>query len=271
MVKFTLWIFVGLCAATLAAAADVVDIDGGAPIYPTPPEGAATPAVPDNGAAAEGGVSAAAEGDFGPAAPTCPSCPEHPAALVVHDDDFAAAGIPVWVCPDCGRYYYNDAWHEAPEFLADKPNLTATADAVPTKCPQCGGKLDPTWAYVADAEGERFPSYQCYNCWTIVFPDGRVLSKEELAKLEASRIAGVEKDRVPKLMETYGWDKAKASRVLAGEVHVGDEGAALREAWGRPLNIETTSLPKGARLEKWLYGDEKYVELKDGVVTAIHE
>lgn len=265
-----LLIVLAFAAATFAAAAEDVDIETAPPIYPT--AGEDLPAVPGNGAAAgEGDVSAAPEGDFGPAAPICPTCPDHPAALIVHDEDYEAAGIPVWICPDCGRYYYKDAWHEVAAFHADKASLTPSEDVAPTKCPKCGGKLDATWAYVADYEGQRYPSYQCYNCWTIVFPDGRVLSKEELAALEAKRIAGVEKDRVPKLMETYGWDKAKAERVLGGSIMYGDEGAAVREAWGRPLSIETTMLPKGGRREKWLYEGGDYVELKDGVVTSVHE
>lgn len=219
---------------------------------------------------ASAGPCAGGGGDFAEA-PTCPFCPEAPEAITIADDAFAGAGIEVWRCPECGRYYWSGAWHDAASFAAEAERLRRQGKALPRACPFCGGTLHPTTLYVMEtAEGDK-PAYLCGTCFAVVMPDGKALTAAEVRALEASRSKEHEKTRAAELARKYGWPPAKAKRVAAGEVEVGDEAKAVREAWGPPASVERDMSPKGGIQERWYYADGRLVSLRDGVVTAVDE
>jgi len=210
-----------------------------------------------------------AQGDFNLDL-TCPDCPGAPVAERVEDPTVAAAGVQVWQCPECLKYYWDGAWHDAAAFVAYKESLAKGGAVAPAdKCPKCGGRLYPSRAFVVTTDQGEQPVHQCYDCWTVVLPDGQALSVDELNKMEATRIAGVKKKEAGDLAQEYGWTLAKAKRVVAGDVAVGDEVNAVREAWGPPSHTERSSSPKGGLVERWAYNDGRAVEFKDGVVTAL--
>jgi len=217
-------------------------------------------------AAGATGVAGALEADF-PAAPICPSC-SAAEAVPVDEPAFEAAAIAVWECPNCGQYYWGGGWHAAADFTAERQRLESEAGGIPSRCPKCGGKLVVDRAFVAHTAAGEEPCYSCYRCWTMVLPDGSVMSADEVAAMEAERIAGVEKKRVADLAREYGWSEEKTARILAGRVAVGDEGAAVREAWGHPAKVEREMTLRGGIRETWYYADGRTVDLKDGVVTS---
>ena len=204
------------------------------------------------------------------AVPVCSTCEDGAAAVTVADEEFTRAGVELWQCPACGQYFFNGGWHGAFELEAEKKRLARRADGIPDACPACGGPLDETYAYVLTTETAKKPSYICYRCWTVVFPDGTWMAPEDIQAFEAERRKVAEKDRVAELVREYGWDEARATRIVAGDVRVGDEVNAVREAWGPPARAERTISPDGIR-ERWLYPGGKAAEFKDGVATALTE
>ncbi len=204
------------------------------------------------------------------AVPPGHTCGEGATAVRIEDADFAAANVELWQCPSCGAYYWDGEWHGAIEYAAEKKRLQRLAAGIPEKCPSCGAPLYETYAYTLETATATKPSYICYRCWTVIFPDGRIMSPEDIKEFEAGRRAEADEQRLSALVEKYGWPAAKARRVVAGEVMVGDGPAEVREAWGPPAKTERAVTRAGVE-EKWYYPGGRAVALDDHEVTAVEE
>lgn len=73
-------------------------------------------------------------------------------------------------------------------------------------------------------------------------------------------------ERKAVLISKYG--KSAAEAILKGSVYVGMSKEMAREAWGKPLDINTTITSYG-RHEQWVYGDGNYLYFDDDKLTTI--
>lgn len=85
---------------------------------------------------------------------------------------------------------------------------------------------------------------------------------------EVERKADEKAARLSMLTERYG--QADAERIAQGVVWIGMTHEQLRESWGSPRDVNTTTTAAG-KSEQWVYGDSQYVYLENGRVTAIQQ
>lgn len=76
------------------------------------------------------------------------------------------------------------------------------------------------------------------------------------------------KSAIKALVTKYpAWPNGDVSSAACGAVRVGMTAEVMRESWGRPNSINSSTYSFGVR-EQWVYGSGRYVYLEDGVVSS---
>jgi uncharacterized Fe-S center protein len=66
------------------------------------------------------------------------------------------------------------------------------------------------------------------------------------------------------------WGEEIAKDIVSEKISVGMTADMVREAWGKPKRINTTTTATGTR-EQWVYGVGQYVYFEGGKCTAIQQ
>ncbi len=74
--------------------------------------------------------------------------------------------------------------------------------------------------------------------------------------------------RAKRLKDKYGWDVSTCLTISKGSISIGMTSDMVREAWGRPNDVNRTTYSFGVH-EQWVYGSGNYVYFEDGKVTTI--
>lgn len=76
------------------------------------------------------------------------------------------------------------------------------------------------------------------------------------------------KGAIKALVTKYpAWPNGDVSSTACGAVRIGMTAEVMRESWGRPNSINSSTYSFGVR-EQWVYGSGRYVYLDDGVVSS---
>ncbi len=92
-------------------------------------------------------------------------------------------------------------------------------------------------------------------------PREKERAREAAARARQVRIAA---------FEAKGWPADVVAMILDREVRIGMTADQVREAWGSPAQINTTTTRQG-QSEQWVYGVGQYLYFDNGVLTAIQQ
>ena len=71
-------------------------------------------------------------------------------------------------------------------------------------------------------------------------------------------------------LQAKGWPAEVIALVLNRQVRIGMTAEQVREAWGPPTSINTTTTRRGTH-EQWVYGIGQYLYFEDEVLTSIQQ
>ncbi len=77
-------------------------------------------------------------------------------------------------------------------------------------------------------------------------------------------------DTIKEIMSDFANDSAELQNIKAGRVWIGATKDAVIAAWGSPLDINKTITANGER-EQWVFRNNNYIYLSNGVVSAIQK